>query len=452
MDFLPQVLTSVVVAALLGSGPGLVSLVAGAAGTALLPAIAMAFHYSGAAFEAGASLAAASRVPAAAALAGVVIAGFLRDVDKRTIRRLLERTREVSHHAIQQDKVNAALTSLNEELERRVAGQRDSVSALATRIRKMESLDLDRVLSALLEAVAAFSQASAAAIYEFDTRNKALQRLAWIGPEPEQVLDAENTVEGWVYRNNSTFSLRMVDDYLNLAHVDAKDSVLAYPLRAGDLPWGVLNVRELPFYRYNPVTEKNLGVVVALASSYIKKAVDFRDKVLSRPRNELTGLPGYGELLHLLGEELERRAPRRLAIAVVIVEFLGFEDIVFTHSGHKAFSLIKDFIAAIKSPGKAFAFHFREDGQIAFLLPDTDRSGASLFCLGLTETAGQGSWRIDGENVCLEIAFGIGAFPGPAEKEGEGAAAVDPESLLADAEAVLDVSKKAFLDQGGRCP
>jgi len=453
LGFLPQAFAPVITASLLGAVPGAFAFLGATLATLALPLLAGLLGLSG--FDAVGFQGA--RIPAALSLLCALAAGALRDSYSRSTKRILLRFRDLTRSNVQLRKMNLALSGLTEELERRVSGQRDSVSSLYARIRKMDSLDMDRVLSGFLDAVVAFSQASSAAVFEYDHEAKRLVCVASLvkgavaPPQAEEALDLEGSIEGWVFRNDSPFSLRNVDDYLNLAGVDFKRSVLSYPLRAGDLPWGVLNVREMPFYRYNPVTEKNLGIVVELASSYIKKAADFRDRVLSHPRNAITGLPGYGELLRILEGELDRRASRRLSVSVVIVELIGFEEMAFAHSGLKAFGLLKDFAetAVSAAGGRAIACHYRVDGQLAFLLPDIDRDGASLFCLSLSGLGSDGLMRIDGEKACVEIAFGLAAFPGQA---GAAAAAGDAEALLAEAESVLTLSKRAYTEHGGSCP
>jgi hypothetical protein len=452
--FLPQVLVSVTAAALLGAAPGFLSLAGAALAVAAIPLAARLLGLR-LAFPEAQGLLESARLPAAAALAGVIAAGGTRDAYERSNRHLFGRLRDISHRDAQIKKMNAALATLSDELERRISGQRDSVSSLYARVRKMDSYDLDAVLSGLLEAIAAFSQASSAVVYEYDHESDRLVRKAFLGGDLgiEGELSPEGSLEGWVFRNDRTFSLRNVGDYLNIARVDYKSSVLAFPIKSGDLPWGVLNIREMPFYRYNPITENNLRIVVELAASYVKKAVDFRDRVLARPRNEITGLPGFGELLRVLGEEIEKRRERRIAVSVVIVELLGFDEFVFARPGREAFLLLKSFASAATSGVRAVAFHAREDGQLAFVLPDIDRDGASLFCLGLSEVAGSRQWRADDDKACIDIAFGLASFPPSPAAAGSGpGAASGPEALIAEAESVLALSRGAYAEHGSHRP
>jgi hypothetical protein len=447
-SFLPQALVAIMTASFLGAAPGAWALV-GASLTALV--LSLIGPYPGPRLAAGdlRALFDAARIPAAIAIGCVLATGWLRDAEDSGRIRLFRRIRDLVHKNVQLKKMNGVLSSLSEELERRVSGQRDSVSALYSRVMKMDSTDIDKVLTGFLEAIVAFSQASAATVYEYDAKAGALILKASLGPGEEEHVPLEGTVEGWVFRYNSLFSLRMVGERINLANVDVGRSVLAYPLKMGELPWGVLNIREMPFYRYNLITEKNIGVIVNLASSYIKQAVDFRERAQRLPRNEITGLPGFDELLGRLREELELRTGRGLSVALVIVELLGFERLESARSKPKAFSLLKRFAeASIAEAGsRAFAYHFRQDGQLAFILPDLDRNGASLFGLDLTKSASSIQWMIDGEDAYFEIAIGLSAFPGSSLVESVGAEA-KVNTLVAEAESILTISRQAFYEHG----
>jgi len=196
----------------------------------------------------------------------------------------------------------------------------------------------------------------------------------------------------------------------------------------------------MPFFRYNPATERNLEILVGLASAYLKKAADFRDRVLRRPRNEITGLPGYGELQRMLNEELTRRAQRRFSLSVVIVEFLHYSDLVYSLSGVKALEIVTSFARLGAGDGRALAFHYREESQVVFVLPGVDHEGASLFCLGIMEEFNDRSWIPDELELRLEPIYGLASV-----KAGQ-----DAEALLTEAETVLGVSKNLFLGHAQR--
>jgi hypothetical protein len=448
-SFMPQVLGAVLVSSLLGVGPGACAIAGSCiAFLALPPAAGLLGVGLAAAPE---RLLEAARLPAAAAVAAVCAAGWMRDGAERVRRKLLDRVKDLTRRLVKMRKVGEALSTVCEELELRVSSQRDSISALYAHMKKMDSHELDRVLDGLLGAVQAFSQASAAAVYEYDQSIGALVLAARLGPEPPASLPLAGSIEGWVFRNDATFSLRMLEERPYLARLDEGRSVLAFPLKAGDLPWGMLNIGEMPFYRYNPVTEKNLGIVVGLSSSYIKKAVDYRDRERARPRHTITGLPGYEELMLALGNELKRRAPRRLSVSIVLVELLGFEALRASRADEAAFALLREF--SVAAGRRDSTYHFREEGQLAFLLPDVDRDGASIFCLDLAERMERRPWNIGGEPLRLDLAFGIGSFPGTASKqavETKSAAGITSE-ITAEAESVLALSRRAY-DERGEAP
>jgi hypothetical protein len=437
--FYPQAIAGVVAAALLGAGPGLAAIAASILATALLPSGLRALGLSAYSAELG-PIVEAARFPLAIALCGALAAGTLRDSSLRSESRLKERLRSLLRKNVQLSKTGKALTSLNAELEMRVSGQRESISSLYSRMRKMDSLDLDDLLAAFLEAVRLFSQADRAAVYEYDREGEVLVLRSCVGEAPETSLPIEGTIEGWVFRNEAPFTLSMLEGNRGLSQLDAKRNILTYPLKAGDLPWGILNIQEMPFFRYNPATERNIEIIIGLASSYLRKAADFRDRVLRRPRHEITGLPGYGELLRMLREELERRSERRVSLSVVIVEFLHYQDLVFAISGMKALEIVTSFSRLGTKDSRSLAFHYREESQVAFILPGVDREGASLFCLGIMEEFNAQSWIPADLELRLEPLYGLASA-----REG-----LDAEALLAEAEKVLGVSKSLFLGHAQR--
>ncbi|HTX72252.1 MAG TPA: GAF domain-containing protein [Rectinemataceae bacterium] len=429
LGFLPQILATVIIASLLGTGPGVAGCIVSAATSLGLAALAAgSFGLAAAELQHG-------RIPAAAALLGALAVGVQRDAMDSREKRMLERFRELVRRNGTLKETSEALVAVNGELETRVSGQRESMAVLYSRIRKMDSLDLDVLLAALLDVITVFAQAERAGVYEYDHEAKSLVLRASIGEPPPPTLPVAGSIEGWVFRNGSPFSLRMLDSYLNLSRIDEKRSILAYPLKAGELAWGVLNIQEMPFYRYGPATEKNLEIVISLAASYLKRAVDFRERVLQHPRNEVTGLPGFGELVRILGEELALRASLHASLSIVIIEVLDFEKIRFAYSGVKALGLVKSVAELGTKVGRALPFHYKEEGRLAFLLPDVDRDGASLFCLELMERIGTERWAIDGEAVRIETAFGLAAA----------APGATAEALVAEAESLLTMSQGAFV-------
>jgi len=439
VGFYPQALAAVIAASLLGAGPGFAAIAASMLSTAALPAALRALELSSYRADLG-SIVEAARFPLALALCGVLGAGTLRDASFRRESRLKERMRALLRKNVQLTKTARALTGLNAELEARVSGQRESISSLYSLMRKMDSLDLDNLLTAFLEAVRLFSQADRAAVYEYDRAEGRLLLRSYVGEPAEASLPIEGSIEGWVFRNETPFTLSMLEGNLGLSQLDERRNILSYALKAGDVPWGVLNIQEMPFFRYNPATERNLEILVGLSSSYLRKAADFRDRVLRRPRNEITGLPGYGELLRMLKEELARRAEGRFSLSVVVVEFLHFSDLVYALSGVKALEIVTSFARLGTKDGRSLAFHYREESQVAFVLPGVDHEGASLFCLGIIEEFNDQSWIPEELGLRLEPIYGLASVK----------AGLDAETLLAEAETVLGVSKNLFLGHAQR--
>lgn len=466
--FCPQVILPLLIAAYLGALPGYLALAGEIAACLVLPfsASLLGVH---AVFSSPEALLSAARIQLALCLLATGLAGAIRDSEWRSRRRLIGRFRGLYARASRMENVNSALGTLTDELQRRVSGQRDSISILYARMKRMDSLDISRVLDGLLETVRSFSQAESAAVYEYSRQDKSLELIRSIGTEAPRKLALRGSIEGWVFRNDSFFSLRMLDDLpAGLHGLEAADRpILAYQLKSGDLPWGVLTIRDMPFQSYNLTTENNIGVIVALSATSIRKATDFRDRLLNHPRDAITGLAGYADFMVMLGEEIEKRSVKRLPLSILIVELLDFEKIIFAYSGRKAFSLLGEIadMAEEESGGHALIFHYKSDSQLAFILPDMDRDGLSYFCISFLQRILLRSWELDGEELHIEPAFGLatlpesqsavsaGKLPAASRKDAStaGGAAVlsagmppAAELLISEAERVLSVSKSAF--------
>ncbi len=457
--FAPQVIIPILIAAYLGGFAGYFSLAGEIAGCLFLSLLMRILGMHTEPVSLGALLNAA-RVQLALCLLATGLAGAIRDSGDRSRKRLIGRYRGLYLQTSRMAKVNEALGKLTDELERRVSSQRDSISILYSRMRRMDSLDMTRVLSGLLETVKSFAQTDSAAVYEYDNQQKKLVLAASAGPQPPLELPLKTSIEGWVFRNDTFFSLRMIDDLPSNLQGTAEDRpVLSYPLKSGDLPWGVLTIRDMPFQNYNLTTENNIGVIVALSASAIHKATDFRERLKDHPRDAVTGLSGYADFVLVLGQEIAKRADRRLPLSILIVELLEFEKIIFAYSGRKAFSLFADLakIAEEESGGHALIFHYKSESQLAIILPDTDKDGLSYFCIALLQRILLRSWEIDGEAVHIEPAFGLATLPEahnaaaaapesplPSAASPESAMPVSVEALISEAERVLSVSKSAF--------
>jgi GGDEF domain-containing protein len=329
-----------------------------------------------------------------------------------------------------------ALQEANQELEDRVSRQEDSITSLYGQIQVLQSLNLSKALTAILEMVRRFVGATRCSIWEHRPEERKLElaaRLGWTEQSAASLPD-EDTIEGWVVRNNMMFSVKMLLENEALAKLDARRNIMTLPISAGRRIWGILNIEEMPFVKYNLYAERLLLLIMALAGPALERAIEFQSLLTQEDTNPVTGLPSFSQFYSLLERELGRMAGEKGTLAVVVFELLNFPALAEQHGREHALGLLADVVRAVQEeagPGSRF-FHYKRDGQLAMLAPHLDGDGASLLSLNVLGRVNGGEWRVHETRVYLELILGFSVRSG-SEKS--------PDEILEAAENLLTMQK-----------
>jgi GGDEF domain-containing protein len=379
-----------------------------------------------------------SLIPLAVSLAGVYLFGIIRDSFTSQIQRLKERLGAVSRNAGLSKRRLRGLETVNRELEERISGQQDSITSLYNHVQELYSLDLAKIMDALLEAVRQFIGATKASIWEYRSDTKTLNLSASIGWGPDEKVETSlsttETIEGWVFRNNRMFSINQLLQYDNLKKMDTGRNVLTVPISGGDTVWGVLNIREMPFYKYNAYSEKLLQMIVTLAGPALEKAIEYDSVVRQADIHPTTGFPSFARFYTVLEKEVQRMSVQKETMSIVILELVNFQEIVEEYGEEKAYALfvrITEVLSRIAHE-RARLFHYKAENQVVFLIPHLDYDGASLFCLEVLGAINEENWVIDNVNQPVETALGYAAL---GEKQ------LSADEMLEVAENLLDMQK-----------
>ena len=120
---------------------------------------------------------------------------------------------------------------------------------------KMDSLNLGNSLDTLLETVRLFTDATDVTIWTAGQTPGFLHSPASMHIsgtfESSQLLNIENSIEGWVFRNNRIVSARMINNFEHLKKMDAGKNLITLPIPLNKKVWGVLNIEEMPFVKYS---------------------------------------------------------------------------------------------------------------------------------------------------------------------------------------------------------
>jgi GGDEF domain-containing protein len=436
-SFNPYLLLALITAAYYGKYYGLVSLGLSALVIALpLPAILELFDPGTWALPYWRRLLAVAPVPLAVTLMSAYLLGLIRDSQTAELARVRGRMRQFARAKGKLTRQVRVLEAVNGELENRILGQHDSMTALYSELQKLYSLNLQKGLETLLDTVSRFSGATGASIWELEDGGRTLRLAAARGPEslPRKEIPVADSIEGWVVRNSLPFSVRMLVQYENLRKMDTGRNVMTFPVAAGRRIWGVLNIESLPFLKYNLYTEKLLQLILSLCSPALERALEYQAVVRQSEAHPVTGLPTFTELYALLEAGVERARNLGGTLSLIILE-LANSDHLSERGGEKAVlgllaTLAGELGALSGSRGRVF--HYKQDNQLALMVPDLDYDGASLLSLEILGVVNEHSWVLHEESVHLEVLLGYASL---SDKE------TDPDSLLRIAENILEMQK-----------
>ena len=377
-------------------------------------------------------------LPLAVALVEVYLLGVMRDSLTRGDRRARDQLVGLSRDKGLLKRQVRALRAANLEMEERISRQEDSITSLYSQVQVLSSTNLTKALGAILQMTTRFIGATRCSIWQHRPEEKSLAfvtGLGWEGVgERRTLLADEGTIEGWVVRNSSMFSVKMLLANEALARMDEGRNILTMPITAGRRTWGVLNIEEMPFAKYNLYSERLLQVIMALAGPALERAIEFESIVRQEDINPVTGLPSFPELYAMMELELARLAVQKGTFAVLVLDLANFGALVESHGKEQALLLLRDVARVLSevSGGLARVFHYKGQSQLALLHPGLDADGASLFCLTVLDRMSTEEWMAGGTRAYLEIIVGFAT---------RSRAGQTVEELLSAAENLLEMQK-----------
>ncbi len=306
---------------------------------------------------------------------------------------------------------------VNEEYQDRILGQQNSLISLYSTLVTLNSLDLESIYENIVEAVIKFSGAGKCSLWEYRREQHELGLLSshgWSGPEKNEgntISDKDNLI-GWVARNNALFSVKMLHKYANLKELDNKQSLITVPVTIENRVWGVINIEEMPFVKYNLYSEQLIVMISDLAAPMVGNAIRFGKLTKEGEVHPVTRLQSINEMFVVLSEEFKTARNTNLPLSLVLVELNNATELLERYSDKDVLSLIReisDMVVKV-SQGHAINFQYKETFQFAIILPSMDYDGAAMFCLSLLEKHGANKYSLKEEAVVPEIILGYSSL------------------------------------------
>ncbi len=345
-------------------------------------------------------------------LAGIYLLGMIHNSFSSQILNQRIFMKKVSLEKFKLQKEVSSISAVNRELEERVLRQQDSVTALYTQVKALHTQNLSRTLSILISTVQKFSWAEKASIWEYEKESKKLVMVANVGWDSDDALNTiesvDSTINGWVFRNDRIFSVRMLLEYENLHAMDNQRNILTFPIKLSNSIWGVLNIEAMPFTKYNLYTEKLLAILIDLAGTAIERAAEYEAMIKYTEINPDTNLPSVSQFFSYLENELKKTRDTQSTFSVIILEFTEFDQLVEEYGDKKVYQLLLQLLNKLNnlSDNMVDFFHYKEKNQIGIYFPNIDYDGASLFCLESLGMINSNDWFINGRKVMLDVILG----------------------------------------------
>ncbi|QEN07053.1 hypothetical protein EXM22_03280 [Oceanispirochaeta crateris] len=369
----------------------------------------------------------------------IYLGGALRAFRENHKNKIMIRYRKASDKKTRLSMISKAQQNIINELEERVTRQKDSLNLLFERINEIDCLDTNISISKLLDTLIHFTSAENISIWVFDPSSNKLKLKMRKGEKQTEkvrdVLDLQDTIEGWVFRNNQLFSMRMTLDYDNLSKLNTENSIICCPVVLDNKIWGVINIESLPFIKYSEYTENLIQIIISLGQPALKKALDFENLLSGDEQNETTGLPQFTQLYRILDKNRYDDSGTFNTSSLIIFDFLEFSELSQHYGYEKILNLQAELLKELSdhNSNSSEIFHYRQDSMMAMYIPHLDYDGCSLFCLQSLEYINSKKWILEGQTISLDVSLGYSSN-GTNEK-------VDPDDLIKRAEYLLEIQK-----------
>ncbi len=309
-----------------------------------------------------------------------------------------------------------AISLVNDEYQDRILGQQNSLISLYSTMISLNSLDMEKIYPSILEAVVKFSGATKCSLWQYLRDDHKLILLSSYGwdesPEKSLNISDDDSITGWVARNNEMFSVKMLQKHESLKLTDTKQNIITVPINIGSQVWGVINIEAMPFVKYNMYSEQLIMMISDLSAPIISNAIRFDEISKKGEIDSITELPSIDEMFSMLKDEFNNAHTNNNKLSFAVVELSNIEELQEKHTNHDVLILLKEITQLTKefSKGNAVIFQYKEQFQFSIILPNMDYDGAAMFCLSLMEEHGEHQYSIAGDTVEPEIYVGYSSI------------------------------------------
>ena len=345
-----------------------------------------------------------------------IVFGEIRDSLGLVIQKHKDKVEELKEKEDKMDRELKAVTLVNEEYQDRILGQQNSLISLYSTMIALNSLDMGKIYPSILEAVNKFSGAEQCSLWQYSRDEKILRLLAYRGWDESKPIELKlpesDTILGWVARNNEMFSIKILTKHAKLHALDKKQNIITVPINIENRVWGIINVEEMPFVKYNLYSEQLIMMIADLAAPIIANAIRFEEISRKGEVDAVTGLPSIDEMFIILKEKFSEAVVENTKLSFVIFELVNRNELSEKYSSDNVLEVIRSVSQLVKHEVKkdAILFQYKDKYQFALILPNVDYDGAAMLCLSFIEKINNEDFKIKSDIVHPEIILGYSSM------------------------------------------
>ena len=277
------------------------------------------------------------------------------------------------------------------ELSHRIGFQEDAILILFSQLKKMDRLDFQEGLDNLLETLQVFTLCSKASIWRLNPQESRAELICFLGYDKENrpfpYLPLDQSIQGWVGRNNRLYSVRMIREYPDLYDVQDGKTIMAMALNIQGRPWGVISVEDMPFERYNSYTESLVNLLLKLLEPALDNLYNLDLTFNEAEWDPVTGLPLYSLLVRNLTSQLTHAIRTQTSLSLLIIELIPLKSNEFeehqTKKDQKEQALLILELLEQEFPDQHRLYHFKQDNQFAAIIPNINEQGLARLSLNI---------------------------------------------------------------------
>lgn len=301
-----------------------------------------------------------------------------------------------------------ALKLIHHKTKNRLATERSSITILYEQIQRLQSFEQAEVLDATLTAIRLMTGATSCVVYRFHEQSLELERIAvWPSRHITRYPDTKplaSSIEGYVVRTGTPFSLRQLIDNPQLRELEENRSVICAPIIVHNQIWGVLTVGRIPFLYYNEHAERALQVTAAIVAPALDQALPLMTMEVLQDAGGKMVLYPYDTLLATLEDKL--RTSRELDFHVVFLIVELQTPLEFDQQLELSRTVGEEVVASL---GRGVAvFQYQQAHQLALVSASTRSEAAGYLLLRVTELVSDRAWTVEDETVLPQVLVGFG--------------------------------------------